>query len=126
MTTSDPAALSIERTNTVLYCERWPETVEFYRTALSLRVAFENDWFVEFQLSSSTFLSVADASRATIDAVDGKGVTLTWQVADLDATRTIFAARGVDVTEIKSRWGARVFYCRDPEGHRIELWSDRT
>ena len=35
-------------------------------------------------------------------------------------------ASGVAVTEIKSRWGANVFYCHDPEGHRIELWSEAT
>ena len=125
MTTRDESVLSIERTNTVLYCERWLETVAFYRTVLGLRVAFENDWFVEFQLAASSFLSIADASRATIGAVDGQGVTLTWQVPMLVDTRTLLEAGGVDVTEIKSRWGADVFYCHDPEGHRIELWSDR-
>ena len=126
MTTRDPSGLSIERTNTVLYCERWPETVAFYRTVLGLGVAFENDWFVEFQLTSSSLLSIANASRATIRAVDGQGVTLTWRVPKLHETRTVLQARGVDVTEIKSRWGADVFYCHDPEGHRIELWADRT
>ena len=125
MTTRDESVLSIERTNTVLYCERWLETVAFYRTVLGLRVAFENDWFVEFQLAGSSFLSIADASRATIGAVDGQGVTLTWQVPMIVETRTLLESSGVDVTEIKSRWGADVFYCHDPEGHRIELWSDR-
>ena len=110
----------------MLYCERWLETVAFYRTALGLRVAFENDWFAEFQLTSSSFLSIADASRATIGSVDGQGVTLTWQVPILVETRKVLEASGVDVTEIKSRWGADVCYCHDPEGHRIELWSDRT
>ena len=126
MTTRDPSGLSIERTNTVLYCERWPETVAFYRTVLGLGVAFENDWFVEFQLTSSSLLSIANASRATIGAVDGQGVTLTWRVPKLRETRTVLQTRGVVVTEIKSRWGADVFYCHDPEGHRIELWADRT
>ena len=126
MTTRDPSELSIERTNTVLYCERWPETVAFYRTVLGLRVALENDWFVEFELTPSSFLSIADASRATVGAVGGQGVTLTWKVPRLGETRTVLEASGVDVTEIKSRWGADVCYCHDPEGHRIELWADRT
>ena len=91
MTTHDESVLSIERTNTVLYCERWLETVAFYRTVLGLGVAFENDWFVEFQLTSSSFLSIADASRATIGAVEGQGVTLTWQVPTSANTN---AARG--------------------------------
>jgi catechol-2,3-dioxygenase len=122
----DGAALTIERSNTVLYCERWSETVAFYRSAIRLGVAFENDWFVEFQLTSSSFLSVADASRATIEPVEGKGVTLTLQVADLAAARALIESEGVAATDIRRRWEADVFYCHDPEGHRIEFWSDRT
>ena len=124
MTTPDQSPLAIDRTNTVLYCDRWAETVTFYRSVLGLTVAFENDWFVEFQLTSSSFLSIADSSRATVSAVQGQGVTLTWHVPDLDATRALLQGNGIDVTEIRRRWGADVFYCHDPEGHRIELWSD--
>ena len=108
----------------MLYCERWAETVAFYRSVLGLSVALDTDWFVEFQLTSSSFLSVADSSRATIGAVRGQGVTLTWQVADVGEARTMLEATGVDVTEIQRRWGSNVFYCHDPEGHRIEFWSD--
>ena len=122
----DGAPLTIERTNTVLYCERWSQTVAFYRSVIGLSVAFENDWFVEFQLASSSFLSIADASRATIDPVEGQGVTLTWKVADLTAARTLVESKGVAATDIRRRWDADVFYCHDPEGHRIELWADRT
>jgi catechol 2,3-dioxygenase-like lactoylglutathione lyase family enzyme len=124
MTTHDRPLLDIDRTNTVLYCERWTETVAFYRSVLGLRVAFQNDWFVEFQLTSSGFLSIADCSRATVAAVDGQGITLTWQVPDIDHARAVLEASAVDVSEPRRRWGANVFYCYDPEGHRIELWSN--
>jgi catechol 2,3-dioxygenase-like lactoylglutathione lyase family enzyme len=117
--------LAIERTNTVLYCARWSETVAFYRSVMGLAVAFENDWFVEFRLTSSSFLSIADASRATIGAVNGQGVTLTWQVEDLSAIRTLLESKGVATTPTRRRWNADVLYCHDPEGHRIEFWSDQ-
>lgn len=116
--------VSIGRVNTVLYCDRWSETVEFYRSALGLSVEFENDWFVEFRLSSSSFLSITDASRATIASVGGQGVTLSWRVPVVAEARTRLEAGGIDVTPIEPRWGAQVCYCHDPEGHRIELWSD--
>lgn len=115
----------IGRANTVLYCERWPETVEFYRSVLGLPVGFQNDWFVEFQLTSSSFLSIANTSRATIGAVGGQGVTLSWRVSDVAETRTLLEARRVDVTPTERRWGAQVCYCHDPEGHRIEFWSEQ-
>lgn len=112
-----------DRTNTILYCRRWAQTVRFYRERLQFSVAFENDWFVEFRLNDNTFLSVADAARATIEAVDGQGVTLAWRVDDVHAAQAFCAAAGVATTAVQRRWGARVFYCHDPEGHRIEFWS---
>jgi catechol 2,3-dioxygenase-like lactoylglutathione lyase family enzyme len=124
MTTHDRPLLDIDRTNTVLYCERWTDTVAFYRSVLGLHVAFQNDWFVEFQLTSSSYLSIADASRATIAAVRGQGITLTWHVSDLERARALLEASAVDVSETRRRLGANVFYCNDPEGHRIELWSN--
>ena len=93
MTTHDPPPLAIERTNTVLYCERWSETVAFYRSVMGLGVAFENDWFVEFELTASAFLSIADSSRATIAAVQGQGITLTWQVPELGVARAVRGQR---------------------------------
>jgi catechol 2,3-dioxygenase-like lactoylglutathione lyase family enzyme len=120
------AFVSIGRANTILYCARWHETVEFYRSVFGLPVELSNDWFVEFRLTSSSFLSIADAARATIGAVGGQGVTLTWMVPDPAATRTALQERGIEVTLLERRWGANAFYCHDPEGHRIELWSNVT
>ena len=148
MTTRDESVLSIERTNTVLYCERWLETVAFYRTVLGLRVAFENDWFVEFQLAGSSFLSIADASRATIGAVDGPPppapVTPSWSVLSTGLTNFVTPwpdhARHTEVILISaglpaaarsdpetSRYGAMraARLCPtnlQPRQHRAQLW----
>lgn len=112
------------RANTILYCYSWAATVAFYRNSLGLAVNFENDWFVEFHLNEGAFLSIADASRASIAAVAGQGITLAWQIDDLSAFHTRLQTEGVAVTSIQRRWGAWVFYCHDPEGHRIEFWAD--
>ncbi|HAE23084.1 MAG TPA: glyoxalase, partial [Spirochaetaceae bacterium] len=37
--------------NIILYCEKWPETVDFYQTGLQLPVTVSKDWFVEFRLT---------------------------------------------------------------------------
>ena len=123
--------LQPRRTNTILYCRQWDATVTFYRATLGLLVSYANDWFVEFALHDSphdngAYLSVANAARASITAVEGQGITLAWQVDDLAAVRSQLVAAGVEVTPIRRRWGAWVCYCRDPEGHRIELWADRS
>ena len=116
--------IAVQRTNTILYCRRWPATVQFYRDQLRLPVAFENDWFVEFQLNAAAYLSVADAAHTSIAAVDGQGITLAWQVLDLEEVRTHLLEQGIAATPLRRRWDAWVFYCHDPEGHRLEFWAD--
>ena len=114
----------VDRFNTVLYCDLWTATVDFYRELLGFDVAHESDWFVEFRLTGGAFLSIADASRATIEAVGGKGVTLTFHTDALAETKSLLDGNGVATTPISRRWGADVFYCHDPEGHRIEFWGE--
>ncbi len=122
-TDTDPQpGIVVERSNTILYCDRWAETAEFYGHTLGLRRSFENDWFVEFGIRDGVFVSVADAARATIHSGSGAGITLSWQVADVAAARRMLTGRGVVVSEIAQRWGAATVFFHDPEGNRIELW----
>lgn len=116
--------ITFQRTNTILYCRRWLETVHFYRDQICLPVVFENDWFVEFQLTDSSFLSIADSARATISDVQGQGITLTLQVASLAPIKAYLDTQGIVTTPVQHRWKALVFYCYDPEGHRLEFWAD--
>ena len=115
--------IEVERTNTVLYCEPWAEVVGFYRDRLGLTIVFENDWFVEFAISQGAYLSVADPARATVAPSDGRGVTLSWKVGDVVAAREALVRAGVEVGEIRFRFGSPVVDLHDPVGNRIELWS---
>jgi catechol 2,3-dioxygenase-like lactoylglutathione lyase family enzyme len=114
----------ILRSNTILYCRHWVETVEFYRAVLGLVEAFANDWFVEFCLTERSFLSIADAARTSIEDVAGQGVTLAWQVDDLADAHGHLQALGIATTPVMRRLNAFVFYCHDPEGHRLEFWAE--
>jgi catechol 2,3-dioxygenase-like lactoylglutathione lyase family enzyme len=115
--------IAVERTNTVLYCERWVETVAFYRDTLGLDVAFENDWFVEFAVHPGAYVSIADAARTSVRPGDGSGITLSWRVADVTAVRSALAEAAVSVGEPRRRFGADVIDVFDPSGNRIEFWS---
>lgn len=118
--------LRVERANTILYCQRWPETVAFYQAVFGFAITHQTDWFVEFQLTPGAYLSVADASRASIASAGGQGITLAWQVADVRAAHSALQQRGLAVTPLQRKWGAQLFYLHDPAGHRIELWQPLT
>ena len=115
--------MNIKRSNTILYCAAWGATVAFYRDQIGLPITHANDWFVEFQLGAESFLSVADQARATISSSQGAGITLSWQVDDIETANQELQAAGIESAPIKTRWGAQVLYFHDPEGHRIELWA---
>lgn len=97
--------MDVIRTNTILYCVAWEATVDFYKKQIGLDVSYESDWFVEYQVGSS-FLSIADASRATVGESRGHGITLSWEVPDVDTARQELEASGVAVSPVKRRWGS--------------------
>ena len=111
-------------TNTILYCKEWDATVRFYRDGLQLPVLFSIDWFIEFGLTETSRLSIANEKHASIKSCGNAGITLALQVQDIDAARVFALNMGLKPTEVKTHpWSARVFYLLDPEGRRIEMWQ---
>ena len=125
MNTEPPPSplFAIVRTNTILYCAQWAATVAFYRDQLGLPITHATDWFVEFQLGTYAYLSIADSARATIRPAAGAGLTLSWQVKGISTVEQRLQQLGITTTPIKKKWGAQVLYFHDPEGHRVELWE---
>jgi catechol 2,3-dioxygenase-like lactoylglutathione lyase family enzyme len=117
--------VKIKAANTILYCKKWQETIAFYKDGLKLLVISSNDWFVEFKLNEMSRLSVADETRASIKSGDGKGITISLQVIDIEQTRTELMEAGIMPTPIKEVWGSKAIYVRDPEGNRLEFWAGR-
>jgi len=116
----------LKSTNTILYCKKWRETVDFYQHSLGLPTTLASDWFVEFQLTDTSNLSIADEQRATIKSGSGAGVTITLQVEDADSVWQQLYAKGLSLEPVRDHpWGARAFYFFDPEGHRLEIWSPK-
>ncbi len=117
--------LAIRNFNTSLYCKKGRQPVVFYKDDLKLPISFENEWFVEFKVGDRACLSVADESRATINSSKGAGVTLAFQTDDIQKAWELLRNKGLAPGSIKEHaWGAHAFYLFDPEGHRIEIWSE--
>lgn len=117
--------MKIKAANTILYCRNWQETVAFYRDGIKLLMLSSNDWFVEFKLNEAARLSVADEVRATVKSGDGKGITISLQVANVVEVQTELNQAGISSTPIKEVWGSKAIYVRDPEGNRLEFWEGR-
>lgn len=117
--------MKIKAANTILYCKKWNETVVFYRDGLKLLVIHSTDWFVEFKLNESARLSVANEGRATIKSGEGRGITISLQVAEIEETRAELIERGLNPGPIKEIWGSKAIYLHDPEGNRLEFWAGR-
>lgn len=110
--------------NTILYCKKWEQTVRFYRDRLQLPIHFSTDWFVEFCLTDSSRLSLADEKRSSIKSSGGRGITIALEVNDVETAYRSAEKVGLSPTAIRRHpWNARVFYVSDPEGHRIEFWE---
>lgn len=116
----------IVSSNTILYCKKWNECVHFYRGILCLETCMEKDWFIEFRLNERSHLSIADESRASLKSAGGAGITLALKYESAEKTRSQLIHKGIDAGEIKPHpWGGRSFFIADPEGVRIEIWSDK-
>ena len=116
--------MKIKTINTILYCDKWEETVQFYRDHLNLTVNFSTDWFVEFILGTTSRLSIADEKRSSIKSCNKKGITLSLEVENIDNAWEFAEKAGLNPTMIRKHpWDARLFYLFDPEGHRIEIWQ---
>ena len=87
-------------------------------------VTTSNEWFVEFKLNDGSRLSIADEARTSIDSNDGKGITITLEVDNIEVTHLYLHEVGLNPTPIKNHvWGARVIHIYDPEGNRLEFWA---
>ena len=113
--------------NIILYCEKWEETTDFYSNRLGLPITFSCDWFMEFRLTDTSRMSIADEKKSRIKSPQKKGITVALQVRDIDAVRRSFSRKALKPTQIRDHpWNAKVFYLFDPEGHRIEIWQQNS
>ncbi len=118
-------SLVIDSMNVILYCRRWREAVAFYRDVLGFRTRTAADWLVEFEAGPHMCLSVADAGRTSMQPAEGAGITVTFKVADARSAWQELANRSVKAGPLRdSRLGGQAFFLRDPEGNRLEIWSE--
>ena len=115
--------MEIRSANTILYCKKWKESVEFYTKDLNLTVLSTREWFVELRLNESARLSIANEAETSMKSAEGLGVTISMEVDDIESIHMALKEKKLNPTPIKILWGSMVFYLCDPEGNRLEFWS---
>jgi catechol-2,3-dioxygenase len=111
--------------NVILYCRQWGEAVAFYRNTLGFPPKLETDWLVEFEVGPNQRLSVADAKRTSIQPSSGVGITVTFKVSNVRGVWQDLLDKNVKVEPLRdNRLGGVAFFLRDPEGNRLEFWSE--
>ena len=80
------------------------QSKEFYMEHLGFQLVFENDWYIEFT---------------------GKGMILSFEVADVDAEYERMKAAEVRICEeLKDKpWGERSFVINDPNGVHLYIYK---
>ena len=117
--------MEIQRANIILYCSKWDETVDFYQNKLKLPVCVSLVWFIEFKINEMTCLSIADEKKTIMKSSRGKGHVITLKVEEIQKIYLELKNTGLNPSEIREHsWGAQVINIFDPEGNRIEFWSD--
>ena len=116
--------MEIIQLNTIIYCKHWDDTLTFYRDTLKLTAGFSTPWFVEFHMGDHGRLSIADQRKTRQESAEGRGITLSFEVASIDSTHSELCDLNLSPSPISPHpWDARVCYIRDPEGNRIEFWE---
>lgn len=106
---------------TWVYTYDLPSTAKFYAETLALEQVLDQGMCRVFRASATSFIGVCQ--RPDRD-VEPKGVILTLITPDVDGWYARLKAAGADlVTEpsYSERAQAYAFFCRDPEGYRIEF-----
>lgn len=101
---------------------------DFYVALLGLRVAFENDWYVQLQSPSDPNLQLAfvrrdhDSVPAPFQA-PARGVLVTIETDDVDALHERARALGLPIVyPLRDEpWGQRHFMVADPNGLAVDV-----
>jgi catechol 2,3-dioxygenase-like lactoylglutathione lyase family enzyme len=120
-----PPALSVRSLHTVLYCRKWKECITFYGDVLGFPVVCTNEIFVEVQPATGARIGLMNAHRTRWPASGGDGFILSFRVSDIEVTHKFLQKKCSGLGPVEDHpWGARLFEIKDPEGRRIEFWSD--
>ena len=108
----------------IVWTDRLPELLAFYRDTLGLPVHSVRPDFVAFDVGTAR-LSVGTHSEVGGMAKEPVRVTVNLGVSDIHAVTRTLTARGVSFVRLPQleHWGGWVASFRDPDGNLLQLFQ---
>jgi len=100
---------------------------DFYQRHFSARIEFDCGWYVNMRIGSSGASVQFMQPQGEIPAFQGAGVTLNFNVMDVDAEYERLTGEGLEVAmPLEDHpWGDRGFSIVDPIGNAVYIYSER-
>ena len=119
--------MEIRRAVPTITSDRLEESRTFYTGFLGFEVAMDLDWIVTFASPSNATAQISQV-RGTRSHVGHDGMSVSLEVADVDAIHADAVSRGIRIEYplTDEPWGVRRFQVNDPNGVLINILSHRT
>lgn len=106
--------------------EKLQESKAFYMEHFGFCLAFESDWYIELVTpAGDAGISFTLPQREEGEFFSGRGVVLSFEVADVDAEYEKIKANGVCIyQDLQDKpWGERSFVVDDPNGVHVYVYT---
>lgn len=102
------------------------ECRDFYVRRLGAQVAFDCGWYIHLQFGNqNTSVAFMSPRGEQVPSLIPAGLTLNFQVEDIEAEHRRMTAMGLDVSEPEDHpWGDRSFSILDPNGIELCFYMD--
>lgn len=118
--------MKFTRVDATISTNKLIESKEFYMKHFGFQLVYESDWYIELVGTEiPAGISFTLPQREAGEYFNGKGLILSFEVADVDAEYARLKAEGVPILqEMQNKpWGERSFVVDDPNGVHLYIYK---
>lgn len=118
--------MKFTRVDATISTNKLIESKEFYMDHFGFQLVYESDWYIELVGTEiPAGISFTLPQREAGEYFNGKGLILSFEVADVDSEYARLKAEGVPILqEMQNKpWGERSFVVDDPNGVHLYIYK---
>ena len=107
-----------------LYYNDLAPAIHFYEDIMGLTLVEDQTWAKIFRITDGSFIGIVDGTRGHHPARQDNSVTLSFNVADVQAWYDHFVENGVPITippQFHESIQVEGFFAKDPGGYTVEI-----